>query len=449
MIPDDTIVAVSSASGPAARMIVRTSGPSAIVVAHQIAPGLSRFPGSAERTLLHFSGVACPGWIYLFTGPRSYTGDDLVEYHLPGNPVLAGLLMRHLREAGLRPAEPGEFTARAYLNGRMNLTAAEGVAATIAAGSEQELAAARRLMGGELARRLAPAMELLADTLALLEIGIDFSDEDVAVLPAPELRTRVETCAGLLRSLLDGSSRFEQLAHEPSFVLVGWPNAGKSTLLNALAGWERAVASPTAGTTRDVLSAEVILPRGRVRVIDVAGLDPATDDESSQPRTPLTSVHSRMQARAMQAIDAADFVVLVQEAGTGADASISPRRPDLIVLSKTDLTNHLPADSTRLARRIPVSAVIGDGMAELRDAMDTLAFGRAGTETRLALNGRHVSAVERAITSLGRAAAAPGGEVELCAADLRDALQALGEVLGHVSPDELLGRIFSQFCIGK
>src|SRR5215218_9674104 len=162
MNPTDTIAAISSAVGAAARMIVRVSGPLAPSIARDLIQSSQDPPASASQVRLSFADLVVPAWLYVFRGPRSYTGDDLVEFHIPGNPLLARMLLDHLRSAGARDAEPGEFTARAFFNGRLDLTEAEGVAATIAAQSEDELAAARQLMAGELARRLGPVAYRIA-----------------------------------------------------------------------------------------------------------------------------------------------------------------------------------------------------------------------------------------------------------------------------------------------
>ena len=442
MNPGDTIAAISSAVGAAARMIVRVSGPGALNAAADVvrlhADDLRS--GSALSVRLGFANLSVPSWLYVFRAPRSYTGDDLVEFHLPGNPLLARLLLDHLCASGARPAEPGEFTARAFFNGRLDLAEAEGVAATIAAGNEQELAAARQLMAGELARRLRPAMDLVAETLALVEVGIDFSDEDVTFLSAEQVRSRAAEADALLARLLEESTRFERLSHEPTAVLVGRPNAGKSTLLNALAGRQRAVTSPVAGTTRDALSIEVALARGLVRVTDVAGLDDtATSDHS---------IERQMRGQALRALESADLVVLVRDPTDPRSPLTSSRTPDVVIWSKADLADGSPPVGMSNAD-LAVSAVTGLNLDRLRDRLDQLAFGTSAPAgaSALALNARHVDAVREARESLARAAdqASP----ELVALELREALDALGRVLGAITPDDLLGRVFARFCIGK
>jgi len=391
---------------------------------------------SASRCTLAFRGLRVPATVYLFRAPRSYTGEDLVEFHLPGNPLLAKLLLETLHERGVRPAEPGEFTARAYFNGLVDLTEAEGVAATISAGNEQELSAARRLMAGELAHRLAPVLSLLTDTLALIEVGIDFSSEDVTFLSTQEELSRIQQADQALERLLAESARFERLAHEPHVVLVGRPNAGKSTLLNALAGHERAVVSPIAGTTRDVLSAEVMLRRGIVRMTDVAGLeDLATGND----------VDRQMRVHANRAAATADVLVLVQDVTDISPPPQLPRPPDLVVRSKLDLLS--PGYDPREHRDAGVSALTGEGMDELRARLDAICFGEISSTATLALNIRHVRAIGEARAALSRGAENP--IPELLAAQLREALDALGGILGRVTPDDVLGRIFAGFCIGK
>jgi tRNA modification GTPase len=435
MISRDTIAAISTAVGPAARMIVRLSGSDA----HTITAALTSVGsgGQAMQTHLHFHDLQVPVCLYLFKFPHSYTTEDLIEFHIPGNPLLARMLLEQLLKLGARAAEPGEFTARAFFNGRLDLTAAEGVAATIAAHNQQELSAARQLLSGELARRLQPLMDRLAQMLALVEAGIDFSEEDVSFISAEQVNTDVEQIKRELQGLYINSARFERLTHEPSFVLVGRPNAGKSTLLNALAGGPRAVVSAAAGTTRDALSAQIVLDRGLIRLIDVAGLeeDPPTE-----------AIAHQMHERALRTLHESDFVILLHDITDPRPLLQLPRQPDLLVQAKSDL---LPNRNN--AKGLSISAQTGQNLDLLRQQLSHLAFGSpTSTPAALALNSRHLQALDDAITSLNRAqdALKTCGD-EVIALELREALQSLGQILGQLTPDDLLGRIFSTFCIGK
>jgi tRNA modification GTPase len=442
MITFDTITAVSSATGRSARMIVRVSGPAAIAAGRRLCPFLQIVPGTAARSELIFQDLSVPAWIYVFAGPRSYSGEDLVEFHVPGNPLVAQMLTQELLCLGARSAGPGEFTARAYFSGRIDLTEAEGVAATVSAQSESELRAARQLLSGELARRLRPVTDMLAETLALVEVGIDFSDEDVTFLAADEVERRIRSAEESLEQLTRETARFEQLTHEPQILLIGRPNAGKSTLLNVLAEHERAVVSPVAGTTRDALSADVQLDRGMVRLIDVAGLEPhGGDDEMAR----------QMQSRALRAVETSDLVVLVHDSTDSQPIPGLPRTPDFLVLTKTDLAPSSAAVTSvaKVACTVSVSAVTGEGLNELREKLDTLAFGEASSRPRLALNARHLLAIEDAHKALDGAIEGLGAGAEVTALGLREAIESLGSILGQVTPDDLLGRIFSRFCIGK
>jgi tRNA modification GTPase len=362
----------------------------------------------------------------------------LVELHLPGNALLAKMALGEVIGLGARAAEAGEFTARAYFNGRMDLTEAEGVAAMVGAQSEQELRAARQLMAGELAKRLRPVMDLVAETLALVEVGIDFVDEEVTFISAEEVVKRSREAEALLGTLVEESARFERLSHEPVIVLVGRPNAGKSTLLNALAGEERAVVSPVAGTTRDVIWAEVVLGRGVVRVVDGAGIEGVGDRGEGLGEE--GKISREMQLRARGAVEEADVVVLVREVGDQGAAVDVGREADLVLRTKVDLGSAGEGE-------MGVSARTGEGMGALREALDRVAFGQDGAGAGVALNARHLKLIEEARAALRRCGEAGGAEV--VAMELREALDALGGVVGSVSVEDVLGRIFSRFCIGK
>lgn len=426
----DTIVAISSAVGASPRMIVRMSGPRAIEIATQV---LNRDPdvGATHRRLRLSEEIELPIIVYRFDAPRTVTGEHVIELHLPGNVWIIRRLVETLIGLGARQAEPGEFTARAYFNGKLDLTEAEGVAAIVSARSEAELTAARQLMSGELSRRLLPIMDELADTLALIEAGIDFSDEPVSFLSPNDTLARCESLERSLRQLLDDSPRFERIAHEPTIVLAGRPNAGKSTLLNALAGFDRAVVSPVAGTTRDAIGAVVHLRRGLVRLIDVAGLERARSDDL---------IDVQMQDVARRAIETADVIVRVVDPSDRDEAHLD-RSPDLTVFTKSDL---------HAANGLSVSAVTGAGMPQLRDRLDELCFGGASNAAeQVALTARHVGAIEQTISAIDRARSSVASGAEIVALELRDALDALGLVRGAVSTDEVLGRVFARFCIGK
>ncbi len=441
MNANDTIIAISSAVGPAARLIVRLSGPAS----HPLVQGLSTGSPALEHAhavhrQLNLHGLSVPATVYSFLAPRSSTGQDVVELHVPGSSFLAKRLVTILLQAGARQADAGEFTARAYFNGKLDLAAAEGVAAVIAAANRRELDAARKLLAGALAARLTPIMESLAQTLALVEVGIDFSDEDVTFLSRDQVCSQIRLASAALQQLLLESPRLERLSHEPRVALAGRPNAGKSTLLNALAGEDRAIVSDRAGTTRDALSARIRLPRGIVTMVDIAGLESATDSQDV--------IDIQMKHTAINEIESADIVVAVRAVDDPRPMIPLPREPALIALTKSDLR---PGNESELQSptSVRLSARDGQGIADFFRALDQLAFGTAAPEGTLALAARHVGEIENALTLLGRAEQQLDAGAEFVAFELRATLDALGAVLGTITPDDVLGRVFSTFCIGK
>ena len=342
-------------------------------------------------------------------GPRSATGEDTVELHLPGNPILAKMVVDALLAGGASAAEAGAFTARAFFNGKLDLAAAEGVAAVISAQNEQQLIAARQLTDGELSRRLRPITEQLASTLALVETGLDFSEEDITVLDRRQLLLRLHSVQRLLNDLAAQSGRFGLLPQEPSIVLYGRPNAGKSSLLNALTRDHRAVVSSQAGTTRDALSATIRLPRGFARLIDVAGVD---DDDQSD------AIATAAQQIARQTASEADVVVLIRDITDPRPDPALPMAAHLIVHTKADL----PATGAALNRTdaTRVSVVTGMGIDHLRGRIDELVF-RSPRDQALLLNSRHEQSITSAIAALNRIQYAAHQSAEIDAMELREA----------------------------
>lgn len=413
---------------------MRLSGSGALQIARCIVDQITEGTATAQSCLFNIPPWRIRGTIYLFRGRKSYTGEDLIEFHLPGNPILCDRLIQECIQYGARLAEPGEFTARAYFNGKMDLTQAEGVAATIAALNERQLRAARQLHAGELARRIRPIMDLLAETLALVEAGIDFSDEDISFISAEELNGRIGRADQMLEQLESQSARFEPLGAEPTIALVGRPNAGKSTLINALAKSERAIVSPIAGTTRDALSAEVILEHGVVKIIDCPGIEELDEDNL---------IHRQMQEQARRAAQSADILVSVVESSDSLLPVDMDRPYDIHLRTKMDYGGEVAAGE------IGVSALTGQGMDEFRSVLDQRAFGDLGGSATLTLNARHIQAISAAREALHLAQLQAVTGHEWIALHLREALDHIGQIVGTISPDELLGKVFSTFCIGK
>ncbi|MCK6455898.1 MAG: 50S ribosome-binding GTPase [Phycisphaerae bacterium] len=456
-----TIVAVSSPSGPAVRGIVRLSGPDAVSIAAQLfrpQDGASLADLTGNRRIsgtLRIDGAIIPGVAYVFRTPRSYTREDLVELHVLGSPGLLARIVELCRQNGARTAGHGEFTARAFLSGALDLSEAQGVAAMISASSDDEARAAQRLLDGELSRRAHAAREELADLLSLVESGLDFADEPIEFIAADELQRRLGAVRATLEQTLAAGAAVERFGRPPRVVLCGQPNAGKSSLLNRLAGFPRAVTSPRAGTTRDALSVVVPLTRTDVLLFDVAG-EEAGDAPLNAPA----------QAAAGLAVRDADLVVRIMDGTAIADGQPSHatrQRADLVVLNKIDLLD--PNEAARCADLlrtrmgvdvVMVSSQTGEGIDVLRRALDQRVSETGTTQVQeLALTIEHREALQAAIEALRRSIALAADadaiqrDAELIALELHAAAESLGQLVGILVPDELLGRIFSRFCIGK
>ncbi|HEX8877363.1 MAG TPA: GTPase [Phycisphaerales bacterium] len=453
MSAPDPILAPATPPGFAPRAIVRLSGSGVFAFLRDWTVTSDRpLPDPLTRGIHaatgRVGGFPLPLLIAVFPGPNSFTGEDVAELLLPGNPhlmqrVIDELLARATASGvAMRRANPGEFSARAFLNDRMSLEQAEGVAALIAAETVEEMDAAQRLLRGERGDQYRALADEAATLLALVEAGIDFTDqEDVVAIAPADLRQRL---AGLIRAIdsITGAAAGEEADRSlPRVVLAGKPNAGKSTLFNALLGRQRAVVSPIAGTTRDVLEEELALADAHALLCDCAGIEEAAA---------LGVVAASMQARTRNAIADADLVLWCDPSGRFDPGDLPESRARVIrVRTKADMA-HAP-QAAGGDRTIEVSALDGFNLGALRRAIADQALG--GSRTTRSLPARHRRALASAAAWLRRAAEAAGGDrlrhPEVIASHLRSGLDALGELTGRLTPDDVLGRVFATFCVGK
>jgi len=475
-ISPDTIVAISSPAGAAGRAVVRLSGPRAIELAGSdfaSRPTLAELGGfrAVEGVLALDGGLESPACAYLFRAPASFTREDLVELHIPGAAPLATALVEELIAKGARGAQPGEFTARAFFSGRIDLSSAQAVADVIDAASRSQLSAALWALQGQVARLCRQAGEELTEALASVEASIDLADEAIELDSPADLSARLGGLAGRLNDLAGRAGELPESADRPRVVLAGLPNVGKSSLLNALSGTDRAIVSAMAGTTRDVLSATAALREGALaELIDAAGLAQA-------PR----GLEQSAQQAAQRAIARADAVVAVLDLSRAtfeADldlldrlASLNEAAPLVIAANKADLVEppgaRLQAIAWAAGQRLgalgrapagilAVSALRGTGLDDLRELLaDQLHLAPTRSGEAIGLHRRQRRCLEQAGAAIGRAAAlleaAPtvSDVAELVAVELRDALAQLGQITGQVVTDDVLASIFRRFCVGK
>ena len=441
---NDTIAAVATATGAGGIGIVRLSGPRALLIgqsicAQSLAPRHAhyvRFRDEDGSSLDDGIGLAFPA-------PNSFTGEDVVELQAHGSPVLLQQLVARACALGARPARPGEFSERAFLNGRLDLAQAEAVADLIAASDIRAVRAARRSLDGVFSQRV----EALADAFSALrvhaEAAIDFADESLDTLGGAALMANLNAALNQLVLLLADAERGRRLRDGLHVVIVGPPNAGKSSLLNALAGRDRAIVTDVAGTTRDTLHETIRLDGLELTLVDTAGL-----------RTGGDVIEREGMRRARAELQRADLVLLVLDgaAQAGQRAELEAATAEvplrLWVHNKCDLLVSAPADSDHT---VHVSARTGAGLPALHQRLRQLAVGpETAGQGEFSARARHVEALGRALSHARSAERELGhAHLELVAEELRLAHAALGEITGSVSADDLLGRIFSNFCIGK
>lgn len=454
LFESDTIAALATPAGASALALIRVNGPRC----RGLASALHARPGTTlpERRSVfgHYrtvDGRELDQLLWVFSpGPRTATGEDTLELTPHGNPLIVQLILADLFARGCRAAEPGEFTRRAFANGRMELTQAEAVMDLIHARSERALAAAQRQLAGGLGRHLGLLVQQLLNVLAQIEAYIDFPDEDLPPEDKQAVLAETENVLRGTKRLLATHRYGELLRGGLKTVLLGAPNVGKSSLLNALTGRDRALVSSEPGTTRDFLEEALHIGPHLLRLIDTAGLN-----------TSPGAIEQMGIAKTYECLAEADLVLWVADASSPVPSLPAEAqalvRPDntLLVLNKVDL---LP-DPPLLGSLIPhlyVSARTGAGIGELREAIvaraDALAPALA-SEEQITINARHADALRRAEAGLRSALAglraSPPHPTELISADLRDALDALGEIAGRVDHERMLDALFATFCIGK
>jgi tRNA modification GTPase len=442
----DTIVAVATPPGAGGIGIVRVSGPQARSIAAAVCGrGIEPRRAVHARFLDADGSVLDDGIALLFAAPASYTGEDVVELQGHGSPALLQAVVGRCCALGARMARPGEFSERAFVSGRLDLAQAEAVADLIAAGDLRAARAARRALDGEFSRRVDAIAAALLALRVHVEAMIDFVDEPLDTLGIDAVRQRLDAAASDLDALAGDAGRGRRLRDGLHAVIVGPPNAGKSSLLNALAGSDRAIVTDIAGTTRDLLHETLRIDGVELSLVDTAGLRDGGD-----------AIEREGMRRARVELSRADLAIAVVDArdpaaGRAAVAAAIAGVPRVLWLhNKSDL---MPAGAPGAAGDdvLWLSARTGDGLAAVHARLRTLAAGEGGDGGgTFTARARHVDALRRTAIAVGEARGALAAEaLDLAAESLRIAHDTLGEITGRVAADDLLGHIFSTFCIGK
>ncbi|MHC4060848.1 MAG: tRNA modification GTPase [Planctomycetota bacterium] len=464
---NDTIVAVSSPRAEQ-RAIVRISGPGTLDALRRIFRPSIPEEGNAviAGSLTIEPELRIDAKLYLFLGPYSYTGETIAEIHFYTNPALTEALLSELLRGGLRMAGPGEFTARAYLNGRMDLTQAEAVNEVVVSSNRLQLAASEKLLAGRLAETTAKACADILDCASLVEAGLDFSGEDIEFVPRPELVERLTGVKNELEQLLSGSISYEEVADLPSVGIAGAPNAGKSSLLNKMLGATRSIVSERRKTTRDVLTGQHMLRHGRCVFFDCAGL-------VLSPKDILDELSQRSAAEALRNSSVVVFCVDAAKTDYSEDTAVRElieARVLVAVATKSDLlAGDILADRILMLNElfgavfVPTSSKTGAGLESLRELIDkkiveltrgaagpSTAVGSEGPQSWVALTARHRQAVVEAVADIGESISElKKDDDEVAAMMLRAAYQSLSRIEQPSIDEQILERIFGRFCIGK
>ena len=457
MLLDDTIIAIATPPGRGGIGVVRLSGPEAT----NIAAPMLRLQHELQAGHAHFSELIDPATndridevvVTYFAKPHSYTTDDVVEISCHGSPVVLRHVVEMALSRGARLAEPGEFTMRAFLNGRIDLTQAEAVRDLIDSRTLYQAQVAARQLEGALSKRLQPIKQKLVDLIAIMEAGIDFAEDDVSVIPDEQILERIAEVHAPLGQLLS-SFAYGKVVHQGlTLAIVGRPNVGKSSLFNRLVEHERAIVTSTPGTTRDLVTETVSIGGIPVRLVDTAGIRDALDEAES--------IGVR---KSLEALADADIVLVVLDASHPPSDETARRRDTELVSSVTRrlaivVQNKIDAIATASLMPdggLPVvmtSALTGQGIDQLRSKILRLAGGDGGSqpESGFLTNVRHQKLVQDSIAALDKATAAVPLKTphEMLLLDLYNALRPLDEITGATTADDILNIIFSSFCIGK
>ena len=444
----DTIAAISTPAGVGGIGIVRLSGPDAAAIAARLSSSVPAPRNAGYRIFCDAEGGEIDRGILLyFPAPNSYTGEDVVEFQCHGGPVVLGMLLARVLDLGARTAEPGEFTRRAFLNSKMDLAQAEAVVDLINSSTEAAARCALRSLKGDFSDKVSRIMDQLQNLRIYVESAIDFPDEEIDFLDDQQLITSVVGIRSELADLLDSAERGKVMREGMEVVIAGLPNAGKSSLLNQLAGLERSIVTPYAGTTRDTVDLVVDIEGLAVGITDTAGL-----------RVSDNPVEQEGISRAWQSINDADLVLYliditqnISDTDRGNLGKIEESKL-LIVWNKIDLDDSfVPSPTGCRADEITISAKNALGIDAIRNHIQTFAGFAASDEGMFLARRRHLEAIENALRYVISAyvALSENQSGELAAQDLRDAMDELGKIVGTRSADELLGEIFASFCIGK
>lgn len=454
--PEDTIAAIATPPGEGAIGIVRLSGPDAVSIAskvfvstggHDLATSRRRvFHGEARDDRGPIDEVL----VHVMRGPHSYTCEDIVEINCHGGAAPLQAVLEAVLARGARLATPGEFTRRAFLNGRIDLVQAEAVIDRVRAGTRAALRAANAAATGHLSRTIHELSDQLIDALARIEAAVDFPDEDLPELVDDALRAELEETHGRMTELLETAKAGRLYREGAGAAIVGRPNVGKSSLFNALLRDARAIVTPEPGTTRDLIEEIITIAGVPVRLSDTAGLR-SSDDQVEQIGVQV----------ARNALQNADIILLVVDASeplSEADEQLAREVADLeapvvVALNKTDLAPDTPVPdwASPFAGTVRVSALTGQGLKELEDALGDILLGdsRVGPDQGLITRIHQADSLRRAAESTRHLLDNFDASPEFLSLDLRQALSALGEITGETTPEDILDRIFSTFCIGK